>query len=138
MEKENLELEGANSVTAEPALEQASQTDVQAEALEQAEAVEEAETANGAGEEPESAGEEPESAAALAAAEEKGYQRGLEEARREAAEREQLQAQRREAERRMSEPDLWAVAGRAGEQTPSDADGRVTILNELPPCVWDL
>mgnify|MGYP004443535073 CR=1 FL=1 len=113
METENLELEFENSVNEEPAVEQ------EPVAAEQAEA--EASPENVPAE------NEDNRAAALAAAEEKGYQRGL------------AEAQRQEAQRRMNEPDLWAVANRAGFQPPTpDDDAHVSILNELPPCVWDL
>ena len=62
-------------------------------------------------------------AAELADAEERGFQRGLDQGRREAL------------EQRMREPDLWEVARR--EDNASGADTEVSILNALPPCVWD-
>ena len=69
------------------------------------------------------AAEQAAMAAELADAEERGFQRGLDQGRREAL------------EQRMREPDLWEVARR--EDKASGADTEVSILNALPPCVWD-
>ena len=69
------------------------------------------------------AAEQATMAAELADAEERGFQRGLDQGRREAL------------EQRMREPDLWEVARR--EDKASGADTEVSILNALPPCVWD-